>query len=354
VAKAFLEQQINEQKTRLATAESRIAEFKREHADLLPEQGANYFQRLQNAQAAVDDVDLQITEAEYRRSALQEQLEDTPQTLQGTSTDTRTVITATGSRVAVLQERLDELLLKYTEKHPDVIATRRSLEEIKRQGEMTRSEKVSGPPVPNPVYQQLKVTLGQVESEISALRVRRQVYSRRVQSLQERREPLTQVEAELQSLNQDYDLAKQKFDALVARQGPANMAGNVEEAGEDVRFRIIDPARVQETWPEVAQNRLVLTTMVLAAGVGGGLGIAFLLSQLWPTIYGRRALNELTGLPVYGVISQAKMTRGRWRKKLDYAVFVLIAATLLSVHGTALFMELAKHKEILRGIGGVG
>ena len=64
--KQFLEQQIQEQKEKLDIAETNIREFKREHTDALPEQGMNFFQRLQSAQAAVDQVDLEITEAEHR------------------------------------------------------------------------------------------------------------------------------------------------------------------------------------------------------------------------------------------------------------------------------------------------
>jgi polysaccharide chain length determinant protein (PEP-CTERM system associated) len=185
-ANRFLEQQIAEQKQKLSAVETQIADFKHQHAGALPEQGVNYFQRVQAAQAAIDDVDLQIIEAEYRRNSLQSQLADIPATITGASTGTRTVSTATGSRIKALQARLDDLLLKYTEAHPDVIATRRSIKELNKQGGTTRSETIEGPAMPNPVYQQLKVALSQIESETSVLRARRAEFSRRVQRLQER------------------------------------------------------------------------------------------------------------------------------------------------------------------------
>ncbi|NJN48329.1 MAG: AAA family ATPase, partial [Candidatus Competibacteraceae bacterium] len=353
-ANRFLEQQIAEQKQKLSAAEAKIADFKRQHADALPEQGVNYFQRVQAAQAAIDDVDLQIIEAEYRRNSLQSQLTEIPATITGASAGTRTVSTATGSRIAALQARLDDLLLKYTEAHPDVIATRRSIKELKKQGDTTRSEVIEGNAIPNPVYQQLKVALSQIESETSVLRARRAEFSRRVQRLQERRETLTQVEAELQALNQEYEFAKQKLDALVARQGPATLSDDVDEAEKEKRFRVIDPPRVQETWPIIQRNRLTLTTMVLAAGIGGGLGVAFLLSQLWPAVYGRHALYELTGRPVFGAISQVLPHRVRWRKRLDFAAFVVIGTTLLAAHGAALFVDLSKLQTMLQSLGGAG
>ena len=39
------------------------------------------------------------------------------------------------SRIQETQAKLDELLLKYTDKHPDVIATRATLEELKKRRE---------------------------------------------------------------------------------------------------------------------------------------------------------------------------------------------------------------------------
>lgn len=352
-AKQFLEQQIEQQKVEVDAAESRIAEFKRNHLNVLPEQGNGYFQRLQAAQAAVDDVDLQISEAKYRRNALREQLKDTPETVKG-SPDTRTVPNERGSRIATLQARLDELLLKFTEQHPDVIAARRNIDEIMKQGGTTRNEVVSNSFIPNPVYQQLKIAFGQVESEISALQVRKTVFMHRVQQLQDRREPLTQAEAELQKLNQDYGSEKKKLDALLGRLGPADLAGSVEQAGEDVRFRVIDQVRVQEAWTDVAKNRVALTTMVLIAGVGGGVGLAFLLSQISPVVYGRRIPTELTGLPVFAVVSLMMTRQRRWRMRLDITAFVVISVILVSAHVIALYLELAKYREILQGIGGAG
>jgi len=353
-ANRFLEQQIAEQKQKLSAAEARIADFKRQHAGALPEEGANFFQRVQAAQAAIDNVDLQIIEAEYRRNSLQNQLAGIPATITGASTGTRIVSTATGSRIAALQARLDDLLLKYTEAHPDVIATRRSIIELKKQGNTTRSETIGGTAVPNPVYQQLKVELSQIESETSVLQARRAEFLRREQRLQERRETLTQVETELQALNQEYEFAKQKLDALVARQGPATLLDDVETAEKSGRFRVIEPPRIQETWPIIQRNRLILTTMVLAAGVGGGLGIAFLLSQLWPAVYGRHALYELTGRPAFGAISQVLTRRILWRRRLDLTAFVVIGTTLLAAHGTALFIELSNLQTLLKGFGSAG
>ncbi len=57
-------------------------------------------------------------------------------------------------------------------------------------------------------------------------------------------------------------------------------------------------------------------TLVLGAGLGAGVGLAFLLSQLWPTFDSRRSLMESTGIPVLGsvgmMLSPPALHRERW------------------------------------------
>ncbi|MEZ5583856.1 MAG: lipopolysaccharide biosynthesis protein [Candidatus Competibacteraceae bacterium] len=269
-AKRFLAQQIEEQGEKLTTAENSIREFKQEHLDVLPEEGVSYFQRLHAAQAAVDNIDLEISAAEYRRNELQRQLAKTPANQRAVSTDGKPILTDLESRVLALQTRLDELVLKYTEKHPDVITTRRSLAELKKQQARDTPTNL----MPNPVYQQLKITLGQADGEIAALWAKRDEYVRRVQSLRRQTESLTKVEAELQLLTRIYETEKEKFDALISRQNSANMTGNLEKTGEDVRFRVIDPPRIVGGRAADAQKRLLLAVGVPSRISCGGFSVS--------------------------------------------------------------------------------
>lgn len=343
-AKRFLDQQIKEYKDELSAAETHLREFKRAHADDLPEQ-TNYFQRLQAAQAAVDEVNLQITEAEFRRNELRRQLAQMATTSGSTPVD--------DPRLLALQKQLDEMLAKYTENHPNVIATRRAIAELEKQQETTTGEAKKSLIIPNSAHELLKVKLSEAESEIAMLWARKDEYLRRVQTLRKMKEMLTKTETELQSLNQDYEAAKKKYEALLGRRDSATMAGSIERSGENVRFRVIDPPRILDTWPDKARTQLLLTSGVLVAGIAGGLAVAFFLSQIWPVIYGQRALQELTEFPVLGRISRAKTSRVR--NRLDLAAFILIGMTMLGVHGIAAFMVLNNIKSIMmQGLGNIG
>src|SRR5215472_14812523 len=124
-AQQFLSQQIVEYDKKLAAAEARLADFKREHAGLVPgSTGGDYFARLHAQTDELDKQRLALTIAEQKRDELRRQLAGEMPVMgsagsgfgkAGEGADTATLIRET-------QARLDDLLLRFTDKHPDVIA----------------------------------------------------------------------------------------------------------------------------------------------------------------------------------------------------------------------------------------
>ena len=351
VATSFLDQQIKEMQDALIIAEAEIAKFKSNNVNKLPQGGVSYFQRLQSAQAAYDEVTLKITEIENQRQELRRQLDSTPSSQRALSVDGGVALSASAARLAELKLQLQELLLKYTEKHPDVLAIRRSIIELEKQ---TPIDNDSVPVAPNPVYQQIQLALGQVESEIAALQVRKTEYLERVKKLQNQTASLTDVEAKLQRLNENYEQAKQKYDALVARRGSAIMAENVEQAGENVRFRVIDPPRITDSEQLLVHKRLAMTSGILVVGVGGGFVLALLLSQLWPVVYTRRGQQELYGIPVLGAILKASKASEKKRQYADLGGFALVCLLIVAVHGAAVWQHIGSIRHALQTAGSIG
>jgi polysaccharide chain length determinant protein (PEP-CTERM system associated) len=340
-AQQFLDLQIAEYESRLVGAENRLREFKRSHIDTLPEQGASYFQRLQTARSELEEVELAIREAQYRRNELRRQLAGTPSGQRAVGLDGAPLQTPTESRLLAMQTTLDELRLKYTDSHPDVIETRQSIKELESQLEAERLASESGyggsASAPNPLHQQLRLTLGEVEAELAALRVRRDEFQGRAEVLQQQVEVLPEVEAELQRLNRNYETYREQYDTLVTRRESARLSEDVEQTGEDVKFQVIDPPRIP-TYP-IAPNRLLLTAGVFAVALGMGVGLAFLLSQFRPAIFGRRALATVSGLPVFGTVSYVWTPRDRLRWRVGIVGFLLATALLVPAVGLAAYMQ---------------
>jgi polysaccharide chain length determinant protein (PEP-CTERM system associated) len=342
MAQRFLDDQISDYERRLVEAETRLQQYRREHIDMLPEQGASYYQRLQTARQNLEQVQLQMREAEYRRNELTRQLEGTPAGQRAVGADGAPVQTPTEQRLLTQQQRLDELLLRYTEEHPDVAETRRSIEELERQRdaelELVRSGAASAGTTTNPLHQQLQLSLGEVEAELAALRVRRDEFRSRESDLQRQIETLPEIEAEMQRLNRNYEIYREQYNAMVTRRESARISEDVEQTGEDVKFRVIDPPRVP-TRP-IAPPRLLLTAGVLMAAAGAGLGLALLLSQLAPAVYGRRMLREISGLPVFGAVSRTWTPQTRRRRYLEISAFLFAGGALLPVFLVVAYLQM--------------
>jgi hypothetical protein len=73
-------------------------------------------------------------------------------------------------------------------------------------------------------------------------------------------------------------------------------------------------------------------TVALLAALGGGLGVAFLMSQLRPTFNDERRLKEVGGLPVLGTIAMAWTEEQKKRRTRGLAGFLFSFLSLLSAY----------------------
>ncbi len=336
VAQKFLDQQIKEYEAKLIAAEERLRQFKRGNIETLPEQGRNFYQRLQQSQTQLDEIRLQISEEENRRRELVRQIDGINPTQSVVGTDGRAIISPLQQRINTLQERLDELLLRYTDEHPDVLEAKSALESLRR--EQTENTDENSAEQSNPMYQQLKVTLGGVEANIAALKVRHDEYQKRVNTLQQQIEVLPKVEAELKALNRDYEINKQNYDELIKRRQAAQIADQAEQTGEKVKLKVIEPPRVPVN--PFSPNRFLFSTAVFFLAVGAGVGLAFLLSQIKPAYYSQRMLKEQLGLPVLGSVSMLSLPSVVSRRKLQLLAFFTVGGLLFVSYIVVLSLQM--------------
>jgi len=354
-AQQFLTQQIAEYDKKLAAAEERLADFKREHPGLVPgSTGGDYFARLHNETDALDRYRLALTIAEQKRAELQRQLTGEMPAMgsagsaggrAGAPVDTPTAIRET-------QARLDELLLRFTDKHPDVVAARRQLEDLKerqkveadavRRGDKTAIAEsgIAG----NPIYQGMKLQLSQIDVEVAAARQQVADQQRKIGELRKTINTAPQVEAEYERLNRDYSVTHTQYQALVDRMSRARLSDKADATGV-VRFEVVDPPAVD---PEpVFPKRTKLIFQVLAAGLAAGLGLAYLLHQLRPVFTSPRQLTEATQLPVLGYVSMTWVERHRaagrravWAYSCGAVLLVVVAVvTFLTDDLTSHFLH---------------
>jgi polysaccharide chain length determinant protein (PEP-CTERM system associated) len=335
-AQKFLDQQIKDYEGRLITAEKALEDFKRQHYGLLPGQGGDLYQQLSGMAGQLEEAKMALQEAIQRRDEMQRQLDNEEPVIVDNSVSETPTASPLDLRIQTLQGKLDELLLKYTKGHPEVIAVKASLMELKREKEKemvqmetqeTESTGVSGES--NPVYQQQKLALGETNANVASLTSRVKLLEEKIENLKKQMDERLRVETELQGLNRDYAAIKENHMTLLERREKARMSENVEQNTDSVKFRIVDPPQVPSK-PSGPQ-RIILSTGVLVAGMGIGGGIALFLSLLRPAFTSTQKLREVTGIPVLGSVSMNWIPDVRKRKWRQFLGFLGAVASLLVV-----------------------
>lgn len=351
-AQQFLEQQIQSYGKRLNAAEGRLADFKKRNLGLLPTEQGGYFNELQTELTAVSTDQIKIEKARARRSVLEGQLHGNI-AIAAAGSVRPGAIGGTGSGgdinslIAQAHARLDALRLRYTDKHPDVIAEKEVLKELeeRRTAELTQLRKgdasaaaITGASS-NPVYQSIEQDLNQTDLQLADLSTDLAQHRDRVAALKQLLDTAPQVEAQYEQLTRDYAVNTSEYNALLAKYEKARLGEQAGYAGA-VRFDVVEPptASFAPVWPRRA--RLIAAIFVVALLIGGGL--AYGLHQIRPVVYSATSLGELTGAPVLGVVGSGFPERTRRalrhdRFRVAIAMLCFFAAFLfvltLSGHG---------------------
>jgi polysaccharide chain length determinant protein (PEP-CTERM system associated) len=242
------------------------------------------------------------------------------------------------SRIQDAQARLDDLLLRFTDRHPDVVAQRETLEQLKqrRQEEIEALRRgdpnaaASSGASANPVYQSIQLALNQVEVEIASLRRQIADHQTRVAELRSMLDTMPQVEAESARLNRDYDVTRAQYTALVERLEKTRLGEEATTSGS-VRFDIIEPPNSE--FRPVSPRRSLLVLGVLVFALGAGVSVAVLLHMLMPVFTSTRSLAEATALQVLGAVSMAWADVQRRQEQYMYLRYgaAVVALVMLSI-----------------------
>lgn len=349
-AQQFLKDQIADYERRLTAAEARLAEFKKRNVGLMPGAQGDYFERLQAETEALASSEASLRVAAQKRDELARQLKGEKLESAGNGDDLTAAALAAGAgsatakQIQEVRSRLDDLLLRYTDKHPDVIALRQTLRGLEaRQAEELAalrrgdaSAAANSGLAANPVFQSIQLQYNQTEVQIAELRAEVAGHQNKVARLRGLVNTAPEVEAELKRLNRDYEVTKAQYEALVQRLEAARL-GNEADATGLVQFQVIDPPSAG--YEPVAPKRPKLLVVALLAGLACGAFAAYFLHMIRPVFSSVRQLSEATGLPVLGEVSMTWLERFTGRRRRQVVVVASGAVGLVVVAILLLLME---------------
>jgi uncharacterized protein involved in exopolysaccharide biosynthesis len=286
-------------------------------------------------QAQLMDLELQYSDLSSRYGAkhpdvvrLKRQIEVMKQQLGGV--DTRSLDQA---KFSTLQAQLNEALQRYGEKHPEVQRLRRQLEDAKAQMEAAPAPSITAPsgPPDNPMYLQLQNQLADADSQLRGINERAAALENSVAELQKRILQTPTVEAEYSSLQNQHQVALQRYQNFKDKEADAQVAENMEQQSKGETFSVIEPPQFPDV-PERPNRRLL---MLLGIFMTGMLAAAAMVAvdMLDPRIYEPKSLMAAFGeMPLATVpyIRTSDELRGRRLRMIGVAsVAVIVMAGLL-------------------------
>lgn len=307
-----IKMEMEDHEGRLLKAESDLAAFKKINLGYMPDDGADYYSRLQAALGSVAETERQMRLLRQRRDEIERQLEG-EEPVFGLMPTTPAQAAAGCSNAAIisqLEAQLSVLQVNFTDKHPRIVMIKETIAAL--EDECAEEREAMGGAVAvvnpetnsldvNPVYQSLRLQLSSADVELAALSEEHDSRQRHVAQLRKDVDKIALVETELKKLNRDYGVVETRHQELLRRWETLQSKKRLDPVTDTVQFNILEPPFAAAV--PVAPDRPLLLMAVLILGIGAGGALAFGLNELKPVFYSKRTLARVTGIPVLGSVS---------------------------------------------------
>src|SRR5690606_190173 len=342
----YLDEQLAHYANLLSEAEAKLAEFKKQHVGLLPGESGGIFERLQREMNTLSTLQLELRTERDRQLELRRQLETldpyAPGATLGTGRTTLVAQSPTDAAIEELERTRNDLLLRFTERHPDVVAANEQLERLYAKREEERAAAAAAGRTggvaasTNPVYQTAQIALNESAVRIAALEGQVAHQSAVIAELKEQINTIPEIEAKYTELTRNYDQYRNLYSEIMLKREHERM-GNAGEERKPVNFNIIDPPSAPIE--PVAPPRNLLLAAVLLFGLAVGGGVAFLVHHLNPVFPDVKSLARVLNRPVLGAVSLMWTEQQQAARRARFAAFAASGVALVLAFGVAVLFK---------------
>ena len=353
----FIDSQVQSYQRQLEEAEQRLKEFKANNQD---GSEGSVQGRIESLRSQIENLKLEIQQSESEVRLTRSQLQQEEPVRRVTVDPGRS---SAERRLWSLQQELDALLLKYHEKHPDVISLRDQIADLEQQKLTEGSDAREGvvtEVLENPVYESLKIQLSESTTRLEVQQNRLASLERLLEEAFERSQRVAQNQAELSDLTRDYDVTRGVYEDMLQRREKARLSMTLDVQGEGVSYKIQEPATYPTHWDGLQLYQVGIAGPFL--GSAAVLGLLTMLVMFDQRVRSPRAL-QLALPETIPVITTIPHYRSTWkdrllRKDVLFILFILmvfmvgyLAVLLFSVMGVAPDQLVERVRE-LTGLGG--
>jgi polysaccharide chain length determinant protein (PEP-CTERM system associated) len=308
---SFIGEQLEEAKAKLDKQDAMLAQFKRQHIGLLPEEDQRNLSLLGSLSSELDATTQALTRAQQDKSVNETLLSQQEASWQASQKGQNPE--SLEEQLRVRQEQLTVLESRYTEEHPDVGKLKNEIAELKKKIEQmpgaddlsAKSRKVTEPPQ----IQQLRARIRQEELNYAELQKRQVKVQDQIRVVESHLESSPMVELQLKELMRNYQSALDFYNELLKKGENSAMARDLVHQQEGEQFRVLDPPSLptSPSFPKMLN--------FAGGGFGGGmvlgLAILYLLMAMDKTLHTEREVEIYLKLPVLASLPILKVSTGR-------------------------------------------
>ena len=355
----FLADELKTKRQRLEEVEQKLREYRRQYMGELPEQLDANLRMLERLQTQLNTREKTLREEKSRLAVIENQIEGNRKIL--TENRVTGTVSDEGAEVSLelLKAQLTTLKSNYTDRHPDVIKLKARIADLEakyKAGEPSSpgESRVNVPGTPalqlvSNTLNELMRQRGELSDEIKNIALEITELKQQLSKYQQRVERTPKREQELMTFKRDYNNTQESYNSLLNRKLEAEIAVNMEKKQKGEQFRIIDRATLPSK--PVSTDIRKLFMFSVAAGLGLGGGLIFLLDFLNPSLKQPKDYESELGLAVLATIPKLLSPRDKILRRLNRgltAISLVLAAGLTVGFGLLILNGVNPMIEIVR------
>ncbi len=338
----FLEDQLEQARSKLAQQEAKVRVFKDQHLGELPSQTQSNLQILSGLQNQVQANEDSLNRAKQQSTYLESLINQYRALDSGAKPggDGPAGLAEIDKELDRLKTQQADLSSHYTDKYPDLRKTREQIARMEKMRErviadMNRPTNSPSPEaVANASLDPKSAPLLELQSQLKANRVE---IANRQAEIKDEQSKISQYQARLNmapvmeqqfaDITRDYDQSKIDYESLLKKRNESEMSTDLEKTQQGEHFRMLDPPNLPAK--PYKPNRLLLCGVGLAVGFVFGGGFAFGQEKLSGKLYSEREIKKLIPFHVIAEIPPIESVEEQSSHRRD-ALIVGAAAVVVA------------------------
>ena len=323
----FIDKQARAYQAQLRDAEDRLKVFKATNIDGTEAQVNSKIERLRDS---ISTLSIDIEQIDTRIQSLRSQIANEDKYL-----TQRAKADEYNQRIVEAVKEYDNLRLTFTESHPDVIALKQYIEELRAASLSDASGGTISTGVENPVYDQLRGAMANAQIEKRAEQRRLNSLNNLLDQEIERKQRIAEKNAELAELESGYDVTKDLYEDLLERKEQARMSMALDIEGQGVSYQIQEPPMFPVVPVGLSYVHFVLLGALAAIAVPMGLIVAYIL--LDPRVRFNHNVQENYNIDLLGEIPHYVSAADRVAIRNSSVLYLIVGCLLAAAYIASAF-----------------